>query len=243
MMGTLDPKFVVRSSSVVVPKYGVIVRFRHQDPVTRVQAGTEAKVISADDKQAFVKVDWKGLGARGVTVPLGYLEPVNEADAWTTKGVDRIPDINPVSLRPGVDIVTVVSYIELLPFGTKCLWLGVKGGGMAEVRAKGKDWPISIFNLAELDPVQSNVDLHEFMVGYHTLAETIGDREQCGMGQRVEGNMPTAFSRGAVKAAKDHREGLLGRSRLDYHAYNEAMRELAAEYPEEHVALPAEVKV
>ncbi len=224
-------------------KFGTIVRLRHNDPVSRLTAGTEGKVIAADERNAFIKLNWTG-DARCVTIPLGYLETLDSVPCTQSETATRVPTINPVSLRPGVDIVTVVSHTELLPFGTKCLWLGVNGGAMANVRALGKEWPISLFALAELDPVQANVSLNEFMVGYHALAETIGDREQFSMGTKSHGQKPTDYSRGAVKAAQDHESGVLGqRSRFGYHAYNEAMRDLAAEYPEEHVAIPAEVKL
>lgn len=218
--------------------YGAIVRIRHNDPVSRLTAGTVGKVISADDKNAFIRVEWTTEKSRGVTIPLGYLETMDAVPCTKATEDGRKPTINPTSLRPCRDIVTVVSYVELLPFGTKCLWLGVRGGGMALVSAKGKEWPISLFALAELDPVESNVKLDEFMVGYHAIAEIIKDRESMTMGERSHGQKPTDYSRGAMKAHRDHQDGILDRARWGYHAYNEAMRDLAAEYPEEHVAIP-----
>ncbi len=153
------------------------------------------------------------------------------------------PTIQPSSLRPGIDVLTVFGHTHPVRHGTKCIYLGLASESVVRVAALPSldVIEIPIDGLAELDLLISDVDFFRFSVGYHDIIDAHDQWGPMRHSTRDRGQVPTPYSRGAMKAFQDIEKGLHTRTPWGYHAFNEAMRQLAAERPGEHYAIPPNV--
>ena len=154
----------------------------------------------------------------------------------------RWPFLDPSSLRPGIDRVTVGgsrSPSAGIPVGSVGTWCG-HFRERAAIRFAEDPLPILLdgFCLQEVKPIPSSVNFEDFRDGWHTGFEAAVSGEP--VSSKSSRKKPTDFGRGVTCGYRRAMEPMVGK--VDFYQveedYNALVRELAAQYPGEHWVWP-----
>ena len=143
----------------------------------------------------------------------------------------------PDSLRPGLDLVRVRAEASPLPVapGTWCLYLG-HYEGMAVLLPSGGEGPVPLPPWSIDEPERlpcDTLDPLEFEEGW--AFGRFAQAREIAVSELAAGGIPDAYGRGVAKGFDDALAGRAWRPGSSA-PYNEAVRDLALRFPNEHHA-------
>lgn len=143
-------------------------------------------------------------------------------------GHNRVLEVLPDTLRVGVDRLVVLRTSPRVAG----VYMGIARRGLVAILPDGEKLCIMVdpFMVKEERPLPSSLDFEEFKWGYYQGHEAAD--EQFPFSDRTNNRVPDAFSRGFALGYQHQRDGKY--RWWPENAYNECVRRLANEFPDEH---------